>query len=84
MGITKSSLSTDSFISEASFQDTTRVLTEAACSGKTDFLRGFKESVIMGHFIPGGTGFEYHRAVKKFVDREFEEPLVFDFETMPA
>jgi len=38
----------------------------------------------MGHFIPGGTGFEYHRAVKKFVDREFEEPLVFDFETMPA
>ncbi len=84
LGITKSSLSTDSFISAASFQDTTRVLTEAACSGKTDFLHGFKENVIMGHVIPGGTGFEHHRAVKKFVDREFEEPLVFDFESMPA
>ena len=84
LGITKSSLSTDSFISAASFQDTTRVLTEAACSGKTDLLHGFKENVIMGHVIPGGTGFEHHRAVKKFLDREFEEPLVFDFVSTPA
>ena len=65
LGITKASLSTDSFISVASFQDTTRVLTEAACAGKTDYLMGFKENVIMGHIIPGGTGFERHRRVKK-------------------
>lgn len=80
LGITKASLSTDSFISAASFQDTTRVLTDAACAGKTDHLMGFKENVIMGHIIPGGTGFAKHRAVKKFVDREMEEELVFDFQ----
>jgi DNA-directed RNA polymerase subunit beta' len=80
LGITKASLSTESFISAASFQDTTRVLTEAACAGKTDYLLGFKENVIMGHIIPGGTGFGHHRKVKKFVDRELEEELVFDFE----
>ena len=79
LGITKASLSTDSFISAASFQDTTRVLTEAACIGKTDYLLGFKENVIMGHIIPGGTGFERHKRVKKFVDRDIEEKLVFDF-----
>ena len=84
LGITKASLSTDSFISSASFQDTTRVLTDAACSGKTDFLRGFKENVIMGHIIPGGTGFERHKRVKKFIDREHEEELVFDFVSMPS
>lgn len=80
LGITKASLSTESFISAASFQDTTRVLTEAACAGKTDYLMGFKENVIMGHIIPGGTGFERHKMVKKFIDRELEEELVFDFE----
>lgn len=80
LGITKASLSTDSFISAASFQDTTRVLTEAACAGKTDYLLGFKENVIMGHIIPGGTGFERHRKVKKFVDTEQEEELIFDFD----
>jgi DNA-directed RNA polymerase subunit beta' len=79
LGITKASLSTESFISAASFQDTTRVLTEAACAGKSDFLMGFKENVIMGHIIPGGTGFEHHRSVKKFVETAFEEPVVFDF-----
>ena len=84
LGITKASLSTDSFISAASFQDTTRVLTDAACSGKTDFLRGFKENVIMGHIIPSGTGFERHRRVKKFIDSEHEEELVFDFESVPS
>jgi DNA-directed RNA polymerase subunit beta' len=83
LGITKASLSTDSFISAASFQDTTRVLTEAACAGKTDYLMGFKENVIMGHIIPGGTGFERHRRVKKFVDRELEEELNFDFDYLP-
>lgn len=84
LGITKASLSTESFISAASFQDTTRVLTDAACAGKTDFLLGFKENVIMGHIIPGGTGFERHKKVKKFVDRELEEELVFDFEDKSA
>ena len=56
-GITKAALATDSFISAASFQDTTRVLTEAATLGRVDHLRGFKENVIMGHLIPAGTGF---------------------------
>lgn len=79
LGITKASLSTESFISAASFQDTTRVLTEAACAGKTDYLMGFKENVIMGHIIPGGTGFERHKRVKKFVDKELLEDLIFDF-----
>ncbi|HEX8312937.1 MAG TPA: DNA-directed RNA polymerase subunit beta' [Chthoniobacteraceae bacterium] len=64
LGITKASLETDSFISAASFQDTTRVLTEAATLGRVDHLRGFKENVIMGHLIPAGTGFPGHRDVK--------------------
>ena len=61
LGITKASLETESFLSAASFQDTTRVLTEAATRAKVDYLRGFKENVIMGHIIPAGTGFDYHR-----------------------
>ncbi len=69
LGITKASLSTDSFISAASFQETTRVLTEAAISGKVDFLRGLKENVIMGRLIPAGTGMEYYRNI------EVENPL---------
>jgi DNA-directed RNA polymerase subunit beta' len=64
LGITKASLSTDSFISAASFQETTRVLTEAAINGKVDYLRGLKENVIMGRLIPAGTGMEYYRKVK--------------------
>ncbi|MBR5588508.1 MAG: DNA-directed RNA polymerase subunit beta' [Kiritimatiellae bacterium] len=64
LGITKASLETDSFISAASFQDTTRVLTEASTLGRVDELRGFKENVILGHLIPGGTGFPMHRYVK--------------------
>lgn len=84
LGITKASLATDSFISAASFQDTTRVLTEAACAGKEDFLMGFKENVIMGHIIPGGTGFEHHkRVVQRYVDREHQEELIFDFTDAP-
>jgi len=64
LGITKASLETESFLSAASFQDTTRVLTEAATMARVDYLRGFKENVIMGHIIPAGTGFNYHRMVK--------------------
>jgi DNA-directed RNA polymerase subunit beta' len=63
LGITKASLSTDSFISAASFQETTRVLTEAAVAGKVDYLRGLKENVIMGRLIPAGTGFEFYRNI---------------------
>jgi len=62
LGITKASLSTDSFISAASFQETTRVLTEAAIMGRKDDLRGLKENVIVGRLIPAGTGLSYHRA----------------------
>ncbi|MGI8711547.1 MAG: DNA-directed RNA polymerase subunit beta', partial [Acidimicrobiales bacterium] len=64
LGITKASLSTDSFISAASFQETTRVLTEAAISGRVDYLRGLKENVIMGRLIPAGTGMKSYRNVK--------------------
>ena len=63
LGITKASLSTDSFISAASFQETTRVLTEASISGKVDYLRGLKENVTMGRLIPAGTGFDYYRHI---------------------
>jgi DNA-directed RNA polymerase subunit beta' len=72
LGVTKASLETDSFISAASFQDTTRVLTEAATLGKVDNLRGFKENVIMGHLIPAGTGFPAHRDVELI---ELGEPV---------
>ena len=62
LGITKASLATESFISAASFQETTRVLTEAAVAGKRDELRGLKENVIVGRLIPAGTGFAYHQS----------------------
>ncbi|HEY6553504.1 MAG TPA: DNA-directed RNA polymerase subunit beta', partial [Vicinamibacteria bacterium] len=73
LGITKASLSTDSFISAASFQETTRVLTEAAISGKVDHLRGLKENVIMGRLIPAGTGMEFYRKIK-IPDEVVERP----------
>src|SRR5439155_11014368 len=76
MGITKASLSTDSFISAASFQETTRVLTEAAINGKVDYLRGLKENVIMGRLVPAGTGMEYYRQVKIAGEDVVEEPPV--------
>ena len=74
LGITKASLETESFLSAASFQDTTRVLTEAATLCKVDYLRGFKENVIMGHIIPAGTGFDKHRRIflKALVEIEEE------------
>ena len=76
LGITKASLSTDSFISAASFQETTRVLTEAAIMGKKDDLRGLKENVIVGRLIPAGTGLAYHAARKNAPPPQslFDEP----------
>jgi len=64
LGITKASLTTESFISAASFQETTKILTEAAASGKVDNLMGLKENIIMGHLIPAGTGFKTHREIE--------------------
>jgi DNA-directed RNA polymerase subunit beta' len=80
LGITKASLSTDSFISAASFQDTTRVLTEAATLGRVDHLRGFKENVIMGHLIPAGTGYYRHRRMKL---QQLGEPVDQPIEPKP-
>ena len=65
LGITKSSLATESFISAASFQETTRVLTEGAVTGKKDHLRGLKENVVVGRLIPAGTGLAYHSERKR-------------------
>jgi DNA-directed RNA polymerase subunit beta' len=70
LGITKASLATESFISAASFQETTRVLTEAAVTGKRDFLRGLKENVVVGRLIPAGTGLAYHENRKKMAAEE--------------
>jgi len=75
LGITKASLSTDSFISAASFQETTRVLTEAAMSGKIDYLRGLKENVIMGRLIPAGTGIPIYKKLGIKVEDEDEKIL---------
>ena len=71
LGITKASLSTESFISASSFQETTKVLTEAAISGRVDYLRGLKENVIMGRLIPAGTGLTAY----KHLDIEVETPV---------
>ncbi|HSK78926.1 MAG TPA: DNA-directed RNA polymerase subunit beta' [Thermoanaerobaculia bacterium] len=84
LGITKASLSTESFISAASFQETTRVLTEAAISGKVDNLRGLKENVIVGRVIPAGTGMGYYHdfhMAEEFIESEpeAEEELFFEF-----
>ncbi len=73
LGITKASLATDSFISAASFQETTRVLTEASASGRVDLLRGLKENVIMGRLIPAGTGMEFYRKFKVVEPEPLEE-----------
>jgi DNA-directed RNA polymerase subunit beta' len=89
LGITKASLSTDSFISAASFQETTRVLTEAAIMGKRDDLRGLKENVIVGRLIPAGTGMAYHVARKEkeafeAAEREAARQQANPFEDAPA
>ncbi|NKB18888.1 MAG: DNA-directed RNA polymerase subunit beta'', partial [Pseudanabaena sp. CRU_2_10] len=78
MGITKASLNTDSFISAASFQETTRVLTEAAIEGKSDWLRGLKENVIIGRLIPAGTGFNAYDNVSSDVEPIYESAIAFD------
>ena len=72
LGITKASLSTQSFISSASFQETTRVLTEASVLGMTDHLRGLKENVIIGHLIPAGTGINKYRDIEVIAEDEDE------------
>jgi DNA-directed RNA polymerase subunit beta' len=74
LGITKASLATDSFISAASFQETTRVLTEASISGRVDFMRGLKENVIMGRLIPAGTGMDYYRQISILPEPVEPEP----------
>jgi DNA-directed RNA polymerase subunit beta' len=83
LGITKASLSTDSFISAASFQETTRVLTEAAISGRVDYLRGLKENVIMGRLIPAGTGMEYYRNVDIERDETIDQGRDRDLDEFP-
>jgi DNA-directed RNA polymerase subunit beta' len=74
LGITKASLATESFISAASFQETTRVLTEAAVTGKRDYLRGLKENVVVGRLIPAGTGLTHHAERRR--KRDDVEPLL--------
>ena len=71
-GITKAALSTESWIAAASFQQTTRILTEAALSGKRDYLRGLKENVIIGHLIPAGTGIRAYNEIK-LLDENMED-----------
>jgi DNA-directed RNA polymerase subunit beta' len=82
LGITKASLSTESFISAASFQETTKVLTQAAIEGKVDYLRGLKENVIMGRLIPAGTGISKYRSAKLLIEEPEEvlEPPIEDIE----
>lgn len=79
LGITRASLGTESFLSAASFQETTRILTEAATESKTDYMLDTKANLIMGHMIPGGTGFQYHKKVSKFIEAQAEEQLLIDF-----
>ena len=80
LGITKASLATESFLSAASFQETTRVLTEAAINGKEDRLLGLKENVIIGKLIPAGTGMRYYKdmTVRTSADYDVENPQTFN------
>jgi DNA-directed RNA polymerase subunit beta' len=81
LGITKASLSTESFISAASFQETTKVLTEASIAGRVDFLRGLKENVIMGRLVPAGTGLTKYKNLQARIVGENEERPVVGAET---
>src|SRR5205814_7266957 len=83
LGITKASLSTDSFVSAASFQETTRVLTEAAISGRIDYLRGLEEKVIMARLIPAGTGMEYYRNVEIARDESIDQARERELDEFP-
>lgn len=78
LGITKASLATDSFLSAASFQETTKVLTEAAINGKIDHLIGLKENVLIGKLIPAGTGMKRYRSVKLNSDISMDDEIVFE------
>jgi DNA-directed RNA polymerase subunit beta' len=78
MGITKASLNTDSFISAASFQETTRVLTEAAIEGKSDWLRGLKENVIIGRLIPAGTGFNAYDNISNDMESVYDSAIAYE------
>ena len=78
LGITKASLATDSFLSAASFQETTKVLTEAAINGKVDHLIGLKENVIIGKLIPAGTGMKRYRSVKLNTDVEPQDEIALE------
>jgi DNA-directed RNA polymerase subunit beta' len=80
LGITKASLATDSFLSAASFQETTKVLTEAAINGKVDHLVGLKENVLIGKLIPAGTGMKRYRSVKLDTDISMEDEILLDDE----
>jgi DNA-directed RNA polymerase subunit beta' len=80
LGITKSALSTESFISAASFQETTRVLTEASLYGKVDHLRRLKENIIMGRLIPAGTGYKFYRNVELKAEKEEEVEKEIDLQ----
>src|SRR5262249_39169792 len=84
LGITKASISTETFISHAHFHDTTRHFTEAAISGKVDYLRGLKENVIMGRLIPAGTGMEYYRGIRLEPDQTQPEEVEYEAGEMPA
>jgi DNA-directed RNA polymerase subunit beta' len=84
LGITKSSLATESFISAASFQETTRVLTEAAVTGKRDYLRGLKENVVVGRLIPAGTGLAYHAERKRVRENENENEMMVSAQEIEA
>jgi DNA-directed RNA polymerase subunit beta' len=79
LGITKASLGTESFVAAASFQETTRVLTEAARKGSTDFVDNYKACLIGGHMVPGGTGYEYYKRIYRYIDQHEEGEPVFDF-----
>ena len=70
LGITKAAVQSDSFISAASFQETTKVLTEAALAGKVDYLVGLKENVILGHLVPAGTGFHSHQDAEVRINQQ--------------
>ncbi len=84
LGITKASLATESFISAASFQETTRVLTEAAVTGKRDYLRGLKENVVVGRLIPAGTGLAYHEERKRRRGRDTESEMTVSAQEIEA
>ena len=81
LGITKASLATDSFLSAASFQETTKVLTEAAINGKIDHLIGLKENVLIGKLIPAGTGMKRYRSVKLNSDISIDDEILFEDDT---